>query len=72
MTLSAGEPQVLEVGAMKSPTQYWVRRKGQEMIFVVSKGRVETLFKSHEELTEAKPEPAPAPAAAADSAPPSS
>lgn len=72
VTLSAGEPQVLEVGAMKSPTQYWVRRKGQEMIFVVSKGRVETLFKSHEELTEAKPEPVPAPAAAADSAPPSS
>lgn len=72
VTLSPGEPQVLEVGAMKSPTQYWVRRRGQEMIFVVSKGRVETLFKSPDELTEAKPEPAAAPAAPSDSAPPSS
>lgn len=59
-----GSPQRIEVGALKSPTQYWLRRGDQEMIYVVSKGRVESLFKGRDEIVEPKPAPAPASATA--------
>lgn len=64
-----GEPQRLEVGALKSPTQYWVRRDGGGMIYVVSKGRVESLFKGRDEISEPKPAPAAEAAPADDAAP---
>jgi len=64
VTFAAGSPQRLEVGALKSPTQYWVRRGDAAMIYVVSKGRVETLFKGRDEIVEPKPAPAAEPAVA--------
>ncbi|MFN0150966.1 MAG: DUF4340 domain-containing protein [bacterium] len=62
VSFASGSPQRLEVGAMKSPTQYWVRRGDAAMIYVVSKGRVETLFKGRDEIAEPKPAPGEAPA----------
>ncbi len=71
VSFASGAPQRLEVGAMKSPTQYWVRRGDAAMIYVVSKGRVETLFKGRDEIVEPKPAPASEPAAADSAGAPS-
>ncbi len=62
VALRAGAPEVLEIGRLKENRQYWVRRAGKPTIFVVIRSRVDTIWKTREELTEPRPARAPAPA----------
>jgi hypothetical protein len=69
-----GPPEVLEIGKLKEERQYWVRRGGKPTIFIVSRARVDTVWRTREDLTEPKPPPPPADttaggAAAPDTAP---
>lgn len=64
--LRTGAPEVLEIGRLKEDRQYWVRRAGKPAIFVVARGRVDTVWRTREDLTMPKPPPAPAETTAAD------
>jgi len=58
VTLKAAPPQTLEIGRIKENRHYWVRLGGKRTIFLVVRGRVDTIWKTRSEVTAPKPEPA--------------
>jgi hypothetical protein len=47
-----GAAHILEIGALEDEVRHYVKRQDDETLFLLTKGRVDTIVKNAEELIE--------------------